>query len=241
VAGHSKWAQIKRKKAANDQKRGQIFSKILKEIEVATRLGGANPDANFRLKAIIAKAKAEGVPNDNIQKAIQRGAGIKEGGNEIEEIFYEGMGPENVAFIARALTDNRNRTASEIRHLVSKHGGVLLGINSVRHNFKEKGVVLIKGEGLSEDDILEKVLDFDVEDVVRVGDSFQIVTEIANLGRLQEELRKHFEVEEAGIKFLPVVLTAVSKENSERVLSFLEALDDHDDVQEIFLNADFEE
>ena len=155
MAGHSKWAQIKRKKAANDQKRGQIFSKILKEIEVATRLGGANPDANFRLKAIIAKAKAEGVPNDNIQKAIQRGAGIKEGGNEIEEIFYEGMGPENVAFIARALTDNRNRTASEIRHLVSKHGGVLLGINSVRHNFKEKGVVVIKGEGLSVDDILE--------------------------------------------------------------------------------------
>ncbi len=237
MAGHSKWAQIKRKKAANDQKRGQLFSKLLKEIEIAVRLGGANPDANVRLKNAILRAKQEGVPNDNINRAIQRGAGEKDKG-ALEELLYEGFGPANAAFIARVVTDNKNRTASEIRHLVVKFGGTLGGTNSVRHLFKERGVIRIKGNNLNEDDILSSVIQFDIDDIETLENEARIVLEIKDLSSCAEVLKDKFEVLSAGIEFIPVLKHTVSEEELEKVISFFEALDDHNDVQEIFFNVD---
>lgn len=237
MAGHSKWAQIKRKKAANDQKRGKIFSKMLKEIEIAVRLGGPVPEGNVRLKHAIAKAKSEGVPNDNIQKAIQRASGDK-AKDALEELYYEGFGPANVAFIAHVVTDNRNRTASELRHLVSKHGGNLAGANSVRHLFKERGVIRLAKDGISSDeDVLAEVLEFSVDDVLIGEDGVEVIVEVADLGACAEKLREKYDVKSSEVKFLPLVLQEVSEEDSEKVLQFLEALDDHDDVQEVYFNA----
>ncbi|MCS6893125.1 MAG: YebC/PmpR family DNA-binding transcriptional regulator [Deltaproteobacteria bacterium] len=237
MAGHSKWAQIKRKKAANDQKRGKIFSKLLKEIEIATKLGGPNVDGNARLKNAILKAKSEGVPNDNIQKAIQRASGDKSKEN-LEELYYEGMGPMNVAFIARVVTDNRNRSASEIRHLVSKAGGSLLGSNSVRHLFKERGVIKIQQTSISEDEILSEVLDFSVDDLKIFDSEAEIVLELQDLVRCVEKLKEKFNVTSAEVKFVPVTTVSVSEEDAEKVLAFFDALDDHEDIQEVFFNAE---
>lgn len=237
VAGHSKWAQIKRKKAANDQKRGKIFSKLLKEIEIAVKLGGPSPDGNARLKNAIAKAKSEGVPNDNIQKAIQRAAGDK-AKDSLEELYYEGFGPANVAFIAHVVTDNRNRTASEIRHLVSKYGGNLAGANSVRHLFKERGVIKLSKDGItSDEDVLKEVLDFSVEDILLGDEEVEVIVEVSDMSLCAEKLREKFNVLSSDVRFLPLILQEISEEDSERVLQFFEALDDHDDVQEVYFNA----
>ncbi|MCX7952640.1 MAG: YebC/PmpR family DNA-binding transcriptional regulator [Deltaproteobacteria bacterium] len=237
MAGHSKWAQIKRKKAANDQKKGKIFSKLLKEIEIAARLGGPNPEGNARLKNAILRAKTEGVPNDNINRAIQRGAGDKDK-QQLEEIFYEGFGPGNVAFIAKVITDNRNRTSSEIRHLVSKYGGTLSGFNSVRHLFKERGVVRVNATNINEDDLIAKVLDLNIEDLKLDPDGAEIIVAVKELGTCVERLKSNYDITSAEIKFIPTVTQAIPDEETEKVLEFFEVLDDHDDVQDVYFNAE---
>ena len=242
MAGHSKWANIKHKKARQDEAKGAVFTKLSKEIMVAVKQGGPDPDGNFRLKLCIQKAKANNMPNDNINRAIQKAAGGTDADN-FEELFYEGYGPAGVAVLVEILTDNRNRTASEIRYLFSRNGGNLGETGCVAWMFDRKGRLVIEMEGQDEETVMMAALDAGAEDMQVEEDNAEIITEPDAL----EEVRKKMieagiEPKEAEVTMIPQnTIEITDVEQAKKLMKLVEALEDHDDVQNVYTNFDFPE
>lgn len=239
MAGHSKWANIKHKKAAADAVKGKVFSKIAKEIMVAARTGGGDVSANITLRALVGKARAVNMPTDNIERAIKRGTGELEG-QVLEEIMYEGYGPGGVSIVVQTLSDNRNRTASEVRHAFSKNGGNLAGSGSVLRTFKRRGYFTIPASTVEEDRLLEIALEAGADDVQRDGESYEVVCEPGLYGRVSDAIAAAgLKPETAEITMLPDVTAAVTDpEKARQLLAFIEALEELDDVQNVFANFD---
>jgi YebC/PmpR family DNA-binding regulatory protein len=240
MAGHSKWANIKRKKAKVDAQRGKLFTRIAKEIIVAAKNGGGDPEVNLQLKNAIQKAKEANIPNDNIQRAIMRGTGELEGAN-YEEVTYEGYGPGGVAVLLDILTDNRNRTAGEIRHFFSKYGGNLGESGCVSWIFEKQGIIIVKRDvGQSEDDLMLMVLEAGADDLKAEEEVFEITCPPESL----PEVRRYLEdngvpVEEAEVTMVPQNTVKLEGKNAENMNKLIDLLEDHDDVQEVYTN--FEE
>jgi YebC/PmpR family DNA-binding regulatory protein len=238
VAGHSKWAQIKHKKAATDARRGQLFTKLARAITVAAREGGGDPDANFTLAAAVQKARDYSMPKDNIQRAIDRGTGAAGDAEEIERVVYEGYGPGGAAILVEALTDNRNRTGAEIRHAFDKHGGSLGEPGSVAWVFERRGVVMVDAERYSEDDLIPAI-DAGAEDVGREADSLKVVCAPEDLGAVREALDSaDVEVESAGLTMEPKSVVEVGAGDAPTLMRLMDALDEHDDVEEVHASFD---
>lgn len=240
MSGHSKWATTKRQKAKVDAARGKVFSKIARELIVAAREGGGNPDGNFRLRMVIDKARAANMPADNIQRAIQKGAG---GGDaeRYEEVIYEGYGPSGVAVLLEVMTDNRNRTAAEIRHIFDRNGGSLGATGCVAWMFRRKGQVLVNVEDtkLPEDDLMMLGLDVGAEDFQKEDDQYVVITAPEDLEKVRSGLIKQgVKVAEAGLTYIPTTTTEVAGEKAEQAMRLLELLEEHDDVQEVHANLD---
>ncbi|HHX27743.1 MAG: YebC/PmpR family DNA-binding transcriptional regulator [Bacillota bacterium] len=240
MAGHSKWATIKRHKAKMDAARSNIISKAIREVMLAARQGGGNPDGNFRLKMAIEKAKASNVAMDSINRAIKRGTGESGEGVQVEELTYEGYGPGGTAVLVEAATDNRNRTAGEIRFIFSKHGGKLSEIGSVAWMFEQKGVIVIEKGELSEDDVLTMGIESGAEDVRAEEDSYVIYTAPGDLDavRRQVEADPRVVIVSAELDQSPTTTVSVEGEDADKVIRLLEALDDHDDVTKVYSNFD---
>jgi YebC/PmpR family DNA-binding regulatory protein len=241
MSGHSKWSKIKRTKGATDVKRGALFSKLAKEITIAAKTGGGDPAANVRLRSAILSARAQSMPNDNIDRAIKRGAGLTGESIDYQTIMYEGYGPSGVALLIECLTDNRNRAAAEVRTAMSRNGGTMADPGSVAYNFSRKGVIRVaKTDGLGEDDVLGAVLDAGVEDVADRGDEFEVVTEAADLVAAREALQSAgIDYESADAEFVPGVSVEIDGvETARKVLRLVDALEDCDDVQNVFANFD---
>jgi YebC/PmpR family DNA-binding regulatory protein len=240
MSGHSKWATIKRKKAATDAARGKVFTKIIKEITIAARDGGGDPNGNPRLRLAIASAKASNMPQDNITRAVKKGTGELEG-VRYEEIKYEAYAPHGIAVIIESVTDNRNRTVAELRHLISKHNGNLGEAGSVAWMFERKGVITIEKGGHTEDEIMEIILDAGADDLKTEDETFEVITAIENLEKVRKALdEKKYKIESAGIHYIPKDLVSLDESKSADVIRFLEIVEEHDDVQNIFSNADFQ-
>lgn len=239
MSGHSKWANIKRKKGANDAVRGQLFTKIAKEIQVAVRAGGPDPDGNFRLKLCIQKAKANNMPADNINRCIQRAAGMGES-NAIEEFFYEGYGPGGVAILCDMMTDNRNRTASEIRHIFSRHNGNLGESGCVGYLFERMGEIVVDMAGREEDQLIETALEANAEDVEYSAESATVYTGLNELEAVRTALlNAGYSVESAGIIMKPSTTVEITDlETAQRLMKLIDALEDNDDVREVYANYD---
>lgn len=240
MAGHSKWAQIKHKKAHTDAKKGKIFTKIVKEISVAARLGGGDPEGNPRLRTAIEKAKEVNMPSDNIKKAIMKGTGELPG-MMYEEITYEGYGPGGVAIIIDVLTDNKNRTLPEIRHILSKNGGSLGETGCVSWNFDKKGYILIEKSKVDEDTLLSIVLDAGADDMKNDpdDDNYEILISVERFSDVRQAIEKagiHISVAEIGK--IPKTYVALEGAQSEQMLRLIESLEDHDDVQNVYSNFD---
>jgi YebC/PmpR family DNA-binding regulatory protein len=241
VAGHNKWSQIKRKKAVNDQKRGKIFSKIIREITVATREAGGDPEFNPRLRLAIDTAKAENMPQDNIDRAIKRGTGELEGAN-YEEVAYEGYGPGGVALYIQTTTDNQNRTVAEVRHILEKHRGNLGTSGSVAWQFDRKGQIYVNGARYHEEAVLEAALIAGAEDITPSEGEFVVTTEVADFHQVQDGLKgAGLEFSHAELAMLPRTEVPLSGGEAQRLLKLLDALDDHDDVQKVWSNANIDE
>ncbi|SMO45489.1 DNA-binding regulatory protein, YebC/PmpR family [Balnearium lithotrophicum] len=241
MAGHSKWANIRHKKAAQDAKRGKIFTKLAREITVAAKEGGGDPEKNPRLRAAIEKARKFNMPKENIERAIKRGTG-ELAGESYEEVTYEGYGPGGVAIIVKCLTDNRNRTAAEVRHAFSKHGGNLGTSGCVSWMFERKGVILIPAENYDEETVMMAAIEAGAEDVVREDDKFVVYTEPSELETVKEGISNSgIEIEEAKLDLIPTTTTKVEGETALKVLKLLEVLEDLDDVQEVYSNFDMPE
>lgn len=240
MAGHSKWANIKRHKAKMDAMRSNIISKALREVMLAARHGGGNPDGNFRLKLAIEKARAANVALDSINRAIKRGTGELSDGAQVEELTYEGYGPGGTAVLVEAATDNRNRTAGEIRFIFSKHGGKLGEIGSVSWMFEQKGVIVIEKGNLSEDDVLALAIEGGAEDVVLEDDSYVVYTAPGDLDSVRKQLEadERVVIQSAELDQTPKTTVSVEGEDAEKVMRLLEALDDHDDVTKVYSNFD---
>ena len=240
MAGHSKWAQIKRQKAAADFKRGAIFSKLAREIHVAVREGGPNPDGNVRLRMAIERAKREGMPNDTIERAITRASGSSADAENWETVIYEGYGPGGVAVLAVALTDNRNRTASEVRHAFSRHGGTLGETGCVAWQFDTVGQIVVPVDGADPDEIGLLAIDAGAEDVEPDDRSLVITTQPDELMRVVGQLRENgVTVEQADIQRVPQATIDVEGNQAQSVLKLLDALEDLDDIQDVYTNASF--
>ena len=239
MSGHSKWANIKNKKGKTDALRGKITTKISREITIAVRMGGPEVTGNMKLKLALAKAKANNVPKDNIQRAIQKGAGAQDGSN-FEEITYEGYGPAGVAVMVDALTDNRNRTAADVRHLFSKHGGNLGENGCVGWMFKRKGVFAIDGDaGYNEDDLMMLVLDAGAEDLKSEDGAFEITTEPEDFEAVEKVLAdNNVAVMMSEISMIPDTMAELSPEDAAKVQRLIDALEELDDVQDVFTNAE---
>jgi YebC/PmpR family DNA-binding regulatory protein len=241
MSGHSKWSTIKHKKAAQDAKRGRLFTKIIRELTVAARMGGADPASNPRLRSALASAQAANMPKDNIQRAIQRGTGELEGVS-YEEIVYEGYGPGGVAIYVEALTDNRNRTTSEVRHLFSKHGGDLGAPNSVAWMFEKKGWFLIDGAETSEDALMEATLDAGAEDIRQDGDTFELLCPVDGFEPVREALEgAGIRAAAAEIRMVPSNTVRIEGKKARQLITLLEGLEDQDDVQKVSDNSDMDE
>jgi len=239
VSGHSKWSTIKRKKGAIDAKRGKIFTRLIKEITVAARMGGGDPDANPRLRSAIISAKTENMPKDNIDRAIKKGTGELEGA-VYEEITYEGYGPGGVAVLVDCMTDNKNRSVADIRHYFSKCGGNLGEFGCVAWMFAKKGTILVDKSTISEEDLMDKALDAGAEDVVEEDNTYQVVTLPEDFESVRETLQEAgVEFVEASVGMVPKTIVEISEEKTARqVLRLLELLEDHDDVQNVYANFD---
>lgn len=238
MSGHSKWSTIKRKKAAQDEKRGKLFSKLLRAVEVAAREGGGDPDANPSLAQAVEKAKANDVPNDNIERAIKRGTGEMEG-VRYEQIWYEGYAPGGVALYVQCLTDNRNRAAADVRSVLTRQGGSLGEPNSVAYLFDSKGYLLVEGE---EDEVMMAALEGGAEDVRPSGDSWEVITAPGDLRGVREAFEQAgLRVESADLTQLPRTTVPVDTATAPRVLRLIEALEDLDDVQAVYSNFDIPE
>jgi YebC/PmpR family DNA-binding regulatory protein len=240
MSGHSKWATTKHKKAVVDARRGKLFAKLVKNVEVAARTGGADVAGNPTLADAIAKAKGSSVPNENIDRAVRRGAGVDAGGADYEAITYEGYGPGGVAVLVECLTDNRNRAASEVRTVFSRNGGSLADPGSVAYLFTRKGVVLVPAvEGLSEDDVLGAVLDAGAEEVNDLGEDFEVICEASDTRAVRLALEAaSIAVESADASFIPSVSVPLDDDTGRKVLRLVDALEDCDDVQNVWANFD---
>jgi YebC/PmpR family DNA-binding regulatory protein len=243
MSGHSKWATTKHKKAVVDARRGQLFAKLIKNVEVAARTGGGDPAGNPTLYDAIQKAKKSSVPNENIDRAIRRGSGAEGGGAEYQTIKYEGYGPGGVAFLIECLTDNRNRAASAVRVAMTRNGGSMADPGSVVYLFHRKGVVVVpkqqSGREVTEDDLLEAVLEAGAEDVNDLDESFEVVTEPGDLVAVRQALQSAgFDYESAETSFLPTVSVPLDEEGARKVFRLIEALEELDDVQNVYTNFD---
>ncbi len=238
MSGHSKWATIKRKKAATDAARGKVFTKIIKEITIAARDGGGDPAGNPRLRLAIQQAKSSNMPQDNITRAIKKGTGELEG-VRYEEINYEAYAPHGIACIIQCVTDNRNRTVAELRHLISKHNGNLGESGSVAWMFERKGVVTIEKGKHTEDDVMEVILDAGADDLKNQEEFFEIVSSIENLEKVRKAVEeKGYKIESASMQYLPKDIVALDESKAADIMKFLDFVEENDDVQNIFTNAD---
>ena len=244
MSGHSKWATTKHQKAIKDQRRAKSFAKLIKNIEVAAKMGGADLSGNPTLVDAVQKAKKTSVPNENIDRAVKRGAGLLGEVVNYDTIMYEGYGPNGIALLIECLTDNRNRAAAEVRTIMSRNGGTMGDPGSVAYNFSRKGVIRVaKTEGLSEDDVLVAVLDAGVEDVADHGDEFEVVTDPSDLVAARTALQEAgIDYESADSEFVPGLTIEVDDVDvARKVLKLVDALEDSDDVQNVFANFDFSE
>lgn len=242
MSGHSKWANIKHKKGKMDAIRGKVTTKISREITIAVRMGGSDPTGNMRLKLALQKAKENNIPKDNIQRAIQKGAGALDGAN-YEELTYEGYGPGGVALMVEAMTDNRNRTAAEMRHLFSKYGGNLGESGCVSWMFKKKGVFIVDKEtGIDEEELMMIVLDAGADDLQSEDGQFEITTAPDDFDNIQRALEDHnIQTLVAQIAMVPDNTIDVSDDDAVKLAKLVELLEDHDDVQEVYGNFDLPE
>jgi YebC/PmpR family DNA-binding regulatory protein len=240
MSGHSKWATTKHKKAVIDAKRGKLFARLIKNVEVAARIGGGDPAGNPTLYDAIQKAKKNSVPNDNIDRAVKRGSGQEAGGAEYQTVTYEGYGPNGVAILIECLTDNRNRAATEVRVALTRNGGNLADAGSVSYLFNRKGVVIVpKAGGLSEDDVVGAVLDAGAEEVNDLGEAFEVVSEPGDLVEIRGALQSaNFDYESAESSFVPSVTVPLDEDGARKVFKLIDALEDCDDVQNVYANFD---
>ncbi|MFZ0158778.1 MAG: YebC/PmpR family DNA-binding transcriptional regulator [Kineosporiaceae bacterium] len=240
MSGHSKWATTKHKKAVVDAKRGTMFAKLIKNIEVAARTGGGDPSGNPTLWDAIAKAKKSSVPNDNIDRAVKRGSGVEAGGADYQTIMYEGYGPHGVALLVECLTDNRNRAAAEVRTALTRNGGTLADPGSVSYLFTRKGIVVVpKASSLSEDDVLGAVLEAGAEEVNDLGSAFEVVSEAVDLVAVRTALvEAGIEYDSADVEFVPSMEIALDEDGARKIFRLIEALEDSDDVQNVYANFD---
>ena len=238
MSGHSKWATTKHKKAVVDAKRGKLFAKLIKNVEVAARTGGGDLAGNPTLYDAIQKAKKSSVPNDNIDRAVRRGSGQEAGGATYENITYEGYGPGGVAVLVECLTDNRNRAASDVRTAFSRNGGSMADPGSVSYLFNRKGVVIVsKTAGVTEDDILNAVLEAGAEEVNDLGDSFEVTSETSDVVAVRSALQDAgIDYEAADIAFVPTMEVPIDEDQARRVFRVIDALEDSDDVQDVYAN-----
>jgi YebC/PmpR family DNA-binding regulatory protein len=238
MSGHNKWSSIKHKKGAADAKRGKIFSKLIKEITVAARMGGGDPNSNPRLRAAISTAKTENMPKDNMERAIKKGTGELEGVS-YEEIVYEGYAPGGAAVLVECLTDNKNRAVAEVRHLFSKAGGNLGENGCVAWMFDKKGLIVVSKDKANEDQLMEIAIDAGADDVNDEGDTFEVVTQIGDFESVKDALEKaSIETEMAEITMIPQNMLALQGKEAEQTFRLLDALEDCDDVQKVYTNAD---
>ncbi len=244
MSGHSKWSKIKRKKGANDAARGKMFTKIIKEITVAARLGGGDTEGNPRLRLAVQSAKAENMPLDNITRAIKKGTGELEGVN-YEEVTYEVYGPGGVALIVESLTDNRNRTVADLRHLISRNNGNLAESGAVSWNFVRKGVITISKGSFTEDDLMNVILDAGADDLVQEPDYFEVTCTVENFGKVSKAVESSglagLKIEHASLQYVPKTTTKVDGKVAEQTLGLISALEDSDNVQNVYSNADIDE
>ncbi|MEU1871218.1 YebC/PmpR family DNA-binding regulatory protein [Streptomyces ambofaciens] len=239
MSGHSKWATTKHKKAVIDAKRGKLFAKLIKNIEVAARMGGVDIEGNPTLYDAIQKAKKQSVPNKNIDSAVKRGGGLEAGGADYETIMYEGYGPNGVAVLIECLTDNRNRAASDVRVAMTRNGGSMADPGSVSYLFNRKGVVIVPKGELSEDDVLGAVLDAGAEEVNDLGESFEVLSEATDLVAVRTALQAAgIDYESADANFVPTMQVELDEEGARKIFRLIDALEDSDDVQNVFANFD---
>ncbi|MEU2249317.1 YebC/PmpR family DNA-binding transcriptional regulator [Streptomyces sp. NPDC019224] len=239
MSGHSKWATTKHKKAVIDAKRGKLFAKLIKNIEVAARTGGVDPEGNPTLVDAIQKAKKSSVPNKNIDSAVKRGGGLEAGGVDYQTIMYEGYGPNGVAVLIECLTDNRNRAASDVRVAMTRNGGSMADPGSVSYLFNRKGVVIVPKGELTEDDVLGAVLDAGAEEVNDLGDTYEVVSEATDMVAVRTALQEAgIDYDSAEANFLPTMQVDLDEEGARKIFKLIDALEDSDDVQNVFANFD---
>ncbi|WP_328840207.1 YebC/PmpR family DNA-binding transcriptional regulator [Streptomyces europaeiscabiei] len=239
MSGHSKWATTKHKKAVIDAKRGKLFAKLIKNIEVAARMGGVDIEGNPTLYDAIQKAKKSSVPNKNIDSAVKRGGGLEAGGADYETIMYEGYGPNGVAVLIECLTDNRNRAASDVRVAMTRNGGSMADPGSVSYLFNRKGVVIVPKGELSEDDVLEVVLDAGAEEVNDLGEAFEVLSEATDMVGVRTSLQEAgIDYDSAEANFVPTMQVELDEEGARKIFKLIDALEDSDDVQNVFANFD---
>jgi len=242
MSGHSKWSTIKRKKGAADAKRGKIFTKLIREIATAARIGGGDIDANPRLRLIVDKAKQANMPKDNIARAIAKGAGGGDDGETYDECVYEGYGPGGVAILIEALTDNKNRTVGEVRHALTKHGGNLGASGCVSYLFEKKGLISIEAAGVDSDQLMEVALEAGAEDIAESDDAIEISTGPAEFSGVKVAIEAAgFAVALAEISMEPSTTVALAGKEAEQMIKLNDILEDLDDVQQIYANADISE
>jgi YebC/PmpR family DNA-binding regulatory protein len=241
MSGHNKWAKIKRKKGVNDAKRGRLFTRLIKEMTIAARDGGGNIGGNPRLRLAVEKAQAANMPAENIKRAVQRGTGELPG-MSYEEATYEAFGPGGVALIIECVTDNKNRTVSEIRNILEKNNGKLGAAHSVAHMFHRKGIISLSKGSFSEEELMNIIIDAGAEDMKTEEDSFQIITSPEDFETVRKALEsKGIKMEEAEIQLLPETTVQLEGKEAEQILKLIEALEDHDDVQHVYANFDIDE
>ena len=239
MSGHSKWATTKHKKAVVDAKRGKMFAKLIKNIEVAARTGGGDPNGNPTLYDAIQKARKTSVPLDNIERAVKRGSGAEAGGADWQTIMYEGYGPSGVAVLIECLTDNRNRAAGEVRIAMTRNGGNMADPGSVSYLFSRKGVVLVPKKGTTEDDVLAAVLEAGAEEVNDLGEEFEVISEATDLVAVRTALQDvGIDYDSADSSFLPSVQVQLDEDGARKVFRLIDALEDSDDVQNVYANFD---
>ncbi|MFG2355277.1 YebC/PmpR family DNA-binding transcriptional regulator [Streptomyces sp. NPDC048521] len=239
MSGHSKWATTKHKKAVIDAKRGKLFAKLIKNIEVAARMGGVDVEGNPTLYDAVQKAKKQSVPNKNIDSAIKRGGGLEAGGADYETIMYEGYGPNGVAVLIECLTDNRNRAASEVRVAMTRNGGSMADPGSVSYLFNRKGVIIVPKGELTEDDVLGAVLDAGAEEVNDLGETFEVISEATDLVAVRTALQEAgIDYDSAEANFVPTMQVELDEEGAKKIFKLIDALEDSDDVQNVFANFD---
>ncbi|MEO6694979.1 MAG: YebC/PmpR family DNA-binding transcriptional regulator [Ignavibacteria bacterium] len=241
MSGHSKWATIKRKKAATDSARGRVFTKIIKEITISARDGGGDPDANPRLRLAIQTAKGNNMPQENITRAIKKGTGELEG-VKYEEITYEGYAPHGIAMIIESVTDNKNRTVAELRHTMSKNNCNLGESGSVAWMFERKGVVNVEKNNINEDDLMEVVMDNGGDDLKSEGDYYEVISPIENFEKVRKAIEeKTYKIESASLQYIAKDLLPIEGKHIDEVIRCIESIEDNDDIQNVYTNADFAE